>query len=334
MAYIQIDKNNFFYNLDWFSKRVGSKEKLAVVLKDNAYGHGLEIMANLSSKFGIKSAVVRDYNEAKLIKRYFDDIIILGDSPKRDSRCSFVLNSIDDIKKAESSSRVELKVDTGMARNGVGFDEVKASLDLIKRRDLKLVGVLTHYRSADELSSELFWQYKRFNRVKEIVKLKGFRDIRFHSFNSSATIRLNSKDEDLIRVGIGIYGYSEINPIFNPPKLKPVLSLYADRVATREIKKGSRVGYGGKFTAKKDMRISTYNIGYGDGLFRGDSNSPLITAEGLPILGRVSMDYISLETTKANICIFNNAKVVGEKFNTISYEILTKLSSSIKRVVI
>jgi len=334
MAYIKLNKNNFFYNLEWFSKKAGSKERVAVVLKDNAYGHGIEIMAELSAKFGIKSAVVRDYNEAKLIKRYFNDIIILGDTPKIDSKCSFVLNSIDDINSAESGSRVELKIDTGMGRNGVSFDEVDRSLDLIEKRGLKLIGVLTHYRSGDELSSELFWQNRRFSRVKEIVESKGFRDIRFHSFNTSATIRLNARNEDLVRVGIGIYGYSEINPIFNPPKLKPVLSLYANRVATREIKKGSRVGYGGKFTAKRDMKISTYNIGYGDGLFRGDSNSPLITAEGLPILGRVSMDYISLETDKSSICIFNDVQVVSEKFNTISYEILTKLSPSIKRFII
>jgi len=334
MAYIQIDKNNFFYNLDWFSNRVGSKDRLAVVLKDNAYGHGLDIMADLSSKFGVKIAVVRDLKEAKSIEKYFSEIIILGDRPKRAEKFSFVLNSIDDIKRAESGSRVELKVDTGMNRNGLLTDEVSLALDLIKRRDLKLVGVLSHYRSADELSSELFWQKKRFKEVEKFVKQKGFRDIRFHSFNSSSMIRLNAKDEDLVRVGIGIYGYSEINPIFNPPKLKPVLSLYANRVSTKSIKRGSRVGYGGDFTAKRDMKISTYDIGYGDGLFRGDSLSPLVVDENLPILGRVSMDYISLETSKDRVCIFKDAKRVAKRFNTISYEVLTRLSSSIKRVVI
>jgi len=334
MALIEISKDNFFYNLEWFSNRLGSKSKLAVVLKDNAYGHGLEIMADLSSRFGIKVAVVRNLKEAEVVERYFNDIIILGDSPKRADKFSFVVNSIEDIKRAKRGSRVELKVDTGMNRNGILVDEVGLALDLIDKRGLKLVGVLTHYRSADELSSELFWQKKRFEEVKRFIKQKGFGGIRFHSFNTASVIRFKAIDEDLARVGIGIYGYSEIDSIFKPPKLKPVLSLYANRVATRDIKKGARVGYGGDFIATEDMRISSYDIGYGDGLFRGDSKNPLITAENLPVLGRVSMDYILLNTAKSRVCIFNNAKSISRKFNTISYEILVKLSSSIKRVVI
>ncbi len=63
MALIEINRDNLFYNLNWFSKRVGSKSKLAVVLKDNAYGHGIDIIARLSYKFGVKRAVVRDIRE-------------------------------------------------------------------------------------------------------------------------------------------------------------------------------------------------------------------------------------------------------------------------------
>jgi len=335
MAIIEIDREKLYQNLKWFSKKVGSKDKIAVVLKDNAYGHGLEIMANLCSKFGITKAVVRDYKEAKAIERYFQEIVILGDiATKYNRKFSFVLNSIEDIKRAEQGSIVELKVDTGMGRNGIEIEELKYSLELIKKRDLKLIGVLSHNRSADELSSELFWQQKRFDEVKDTVRGRGFKNIRFHSFNTSSTIRLDATKEDLVRVGIGIYGYSEIDNIFTPPNLKPIMALYADKISSREIKKGARVGYGGDFIAKRDMRISSYNIGYGDGLFRGDSKNPLVVSKDIPILGRVSMDYILLESTDSRVCIFNNAKEIAEHFNTISYEILTSLSPSIKRVVI
>ncbi len=334
MAFIRINKEHFFYNLEQFTKKCNSKEKIAIVLKDNAYGHGLEIMAKLSSEFGLTQAVVRNYNEAKKIKKYFNNILILGDKAIVDSSCSFVLNSIDDIFLAQKGSTVELKVDTGMHRNGISMDELEYALELIIKQELKLKGVLTHNRSADELSSELFWQQKQFESIKNRVSIAGFRDIRFHSFNSATALRLDCRSEDLIRLGIGAYGYNELPTVYNSLKLKPVLSLWAKRVSTRKIKKGSRIGYGGTYISTNDITISTYDLGYGDGWMRSNSFKPFITAEGLPILGRVSMDYISLQTDKDKVCIMNNALSSAKQIGTISYEIITQLSKDINRVVV
>ena len=334
MALIKINKEHFFHNLQEFSLKCGSIEKIAIVLKDNAYGHGLVLMAKLSAEFGITQAVVRTYKEAKQIKPYFKQILILGDKAIVDSSCSFVLNSLDDISLAQKGSIVELKIDTGMHRNGISIDELKEALYLISKKQLNLKGVMTHNRSADELSSELFWQYKQFEVIKQRVKNMGFNNIRFHSFNSATSLRLNCKDEDIIRLGIGAYGYSELPAIYNSLKLKPVLSLWANRVATRRLNKGARVGYGGTYIVPKDMLISTYDLGYGDGWMRSNSFQPFITAEGLPILGRVSMDYISLESTKDEICIVNNAIESSKQLGTISYEIVTQLSKDIKRIIV
>ncbi len=332
MALIKIDRENFFYNLNQFVKRVGSKDKIAIVLKDNAYGHGLEIMAELSYEFGLTQAVVRDIYEAKSIDRYFKNILILGDRAVKNSKYSFALNSLDDIKRAEKSSIVELKVDTGMHRNGIALDELETALELIKSRDLILKGIMSHNRSADELSSELFWQDKIFNIVKERVKSLGFKNIRFHSYNSASALRLDCKNQDLIRLGIGAYGYNELPEVYNKIKLKPVLSLWANRVSTRRLKKAQRLGYGGQYIAPKDMIVSTYNLGYGDGWIR--SNNLKVYIETLPILGRVSMDYISLESIEDEILIFNSVSKIAKEMNTISYEILTQLSNSIERIVI
>ncbi len=333
MAYIQINKENFFYNLNQFALKLGSKDKIAIVLKDNAYGHGLNLMAKLSFEFGLTKAVVRNFNEAKKVKKYFTDILILGDKAIVDSRCSFALNSLEDIKKAQKGSRVELKVDTGMHRNGISMDKLEEALRLIEKNDLNLIGVMTHNRSADELSSELFWQKKRFILIKKKIKTFEFKNIRFHSYNSASALRLDCKNEDLIRLGIGAYGYNELPDIYNSIKLKPVLSLYAQKVSTRELKKGQRVGYGGDFKTPKNMIVSTYNLGYGDGWIRSNSFKPFITVEKLPILGRVSMDYISLESSKDEICIFNNAQEASKQLGTISYEILTQLSINLDRIL-
>jgi len=334
MAYIKINKQNFFHNLSQFSKKCGSKEQIGIVLKDNAYGHGLEFMAQLSEEFGLTQAVVRTLSEAKIIQPYFKNILVLGDQAIVDEKYSFSLNSLYDIEVAEKNAKVELKVDTGMHRNGIAIHELKFALKRIEEKELNLVGVITHNRSADELSSELFWQQKNFEHIVGVTMSHNFKNIRYHSFNSATSLRLPCKKEEFIRLGIGAYGYSELPAIYNTLELKPVLSLWAKKVATRELKKGERVGYGGQFEAHRDMTISTYDLGYGDGWMRSNSCEPFVTAEGLAFLGRVSMDYVILESTKDEICIFNNALDAGKQLNTISYEVVTQLHTDLERVVI
>jgi len=334
MAFIKIDRENFFHNLEQFSQKCGSKEQVAIVLKDNAYGHGLELMAKLSAEFGLSRAVVRTLSEADRIVGYFDEIVILGDRATVGDNYTFVLNSLDDISLAQRGSTVDLKVDTGMHRNGIMTEEIESALALIQERGLNLRGIMSHNRSADELSSELFWQQKCFREVKQRVEAFGLRDLRYHFFNSATALRLDSTQEAFIRLGIGAYGYSELPDLYNILDLKPVLSLWAKRVATRVLKKGDRVGYGATFEAPREMEISTYDLGYGDGWMRSNGYAPFITAEGLPILGRVSMDYIILESSADEVCIVANALDSARQMGTISYEVMTQLSVNMERVVV
>ncbi|CAA6807202.1 MAG: Alanine racemase (EC [uncultured Sulfurovum sp.] len=336
MAFIKINKENFFHNLSQFVQKTGSKESIGIVLKDNAYGHGLELMAKLSQEFGLTQAVVRSYAEAKIIKPYFKHILVLGDQAIFDEQCSFTLNSLEDISKAQKGSMVELKVDTGMHRNGISFDELEEALELIKEKKLIFKGVMTHNRSADELSSELFWQQKKFKKVVGVTMSHSNVDsksIRFHSFNSASALRLPCDNQDFIRLGIGAYGYSELPSVYESLNLKPVLSLHANRISTKTLKKGQRIGYGGTYIAPHNMTVSTYDLGYGDGWMRSSSLKPFITAENLPLLGRVSMDYIIVESSENEICIFNNAQNVAEQFQTIPYEITTLLKETTKRII-
>jgi len=334
MANIIISKENFFHNLNQIVLKTGSKQKVAIVLKDNAYGHGLTQMAALASEYGITEAVVRNQQEADAIKPYFLRVLVLGDVAKLDEQCTYALNTLEDIERAEEGARVELKVDTGMHRNGIAMDALSQALKAIQNRGLQLVGVMTHFRAADELDSSYFWQIKQFEMVKERVKEAGFMGVRFHSHNSASILRSQHFTEDLVRVGIAAYGYSELPEVFKVPTLKPVMRLMAKRVATRTLQKGERIGYGGSYEAPQTMEVSTYDLGYGDGWCRGDATNPYVTAEGFPILGRVSMDLISLPTTQEEVCIFSNAQEAAKHFGTISYEITTALSMSIPRIVI
>ena len=334
MAFIKINKQNFYHNLNQIALKTGSVDKIAIVLKDNAYGHGLELMGRLASEFGIKHAVVRKTVEAALIKSLFETVLILSDSIIKDEVYSFTINTLDDIKQAQKGAKVELKVDTGMHRNGITLDELDEAFHLIKEQNLNLVGVMTHYRSADEMSSEFFWQQKQFETVKQRVKEAGFTNVRVHSHNTAAILRTKSFDEDLVRVGIGAYGYNELPDPFDEVILRPVMSLHAKKVSTRALKAGERIGYGGNFIVTDKMTVSTYDLGYGDGWCRGDSTQPYVTSEGLPVLGRVSMDFISLESEKEEVCVMNDAQVAAKQLGTISYEITTALSDELPKEVI
>ena len=323
MSYIKISRANFYHNLDFLSKKLGSKEKLAVVLKDNAYGHGLKLIANLSCEYGIKRAIVKTEDEALLIEELFEDIIILNPSFSiYKDNFSLVINSLSQLKKV-TNQKIHLKFDTGMHRNGLKIEKIDTT-------DLNIVGIMTHFRSADELSCEQFCQQKQWQKVKEIYKDK---DVLYHSGNSATVLRAENYEDDFARCGISIYGYEEMHGSFGEFDLKPVMSLYGEKISTRELKKGDRVGYGGVGVVLHDSMVSTYDIGYGDGFFRHDGKSELLL-DGKKVVGRISMDSISLLGDDDKVCLIGDAKMIARKFNTISYDVLVKLNSSISREVV
>ena len=333
MAYIILNKNNFFNNLDIISKRTKSKDKIAIVLKDNAYGHGLMEMALMSKEYGIKKAVVRSCDDAKKIEDFFEYILVLGDVPKSAStKVRYTINDLNAIEKFPKHTLVELKVDSGMHRNGVASSELREAFVRIKKAGLILEGIFTHHRAADELTSEWFWQNDNFKKVKKEAKILAdefeLSELRFHSANSASLFRAESFDEDMARVGIASYGCLDDND-----ELKPVLSLYAKKISTRELKKSQRVGYGGRFIAEDDSLVSNYDFGYGDGFLRCVSNK-YIAPRGERQVGTISMDNSSFIAKTDEILIFKDARVAAKQAQTISYEVLTSLKRYIKREII
>ncbi len=333
MAYITINRTHFYHNLNKIALKTGSIDKIAIVLKDNAYGHSIDIIASLASEFGIKHAVTRDLEEAEAIKFHFENVLVLAGESRADPRLSFAINSLAQITQMTKGTQVELKVDTGMHRNGIAIEELEEALDSIKLQGLELIGVMTHFRSADELSSDFFWQKKRFEEVKRVVKERGLK-VRFHSHNSAAILRSKQFDEDLVRVGIAAYGYDELDCAFDKTDLRPVLAIHAKKVATKPLRKGERVGYGGGFVAPRDMIVSTYNIGYGDGWIRASDKDAYCTDDGVMTLGRVSMDLMVFEGESPSVCVMANAQRAAKHFGTISYEVVTSLSSDIPKIII
>jgi len=339
MAWIKLSKKNYFYNLSVVSEIV-PKEKIAVVLKDNAYGHGLKEMALLASEFGVQKCVVRTIAEARQIQDKFPFILILSDKSDQKLQSNFHLcaNELQDLKSFHVQNNICLKVDSGMHRNGIVLQDLEMAFEIIKKRNLKLSLVCTHSRSSDELTSEAFWQIKNFENLKKQIQdlcKKYNLPVPLFSFAASATVFRYKKEAafDMVRVGIAAYGYLELPNGFKAPKLKPVLSLFAKRMSSKILKAGAKVGYSGGGRIEKDMQVSTYDIGYADGFFRLSKDRVFTTPKGYQNIGRMSMDSLSLDSTDEEVELFNDARSLANIFDTIVYDCLVKLNANIKRII-
>ncbi len=332
MGYISLNKNNFFNNLDFYSK-VCTKDKVAIALKDNAYGHGTLEVAKMCSEYGIKHVFVRDMREVEIIRDFdFESILVLYDIPKEYNENIIVsVNSISHLKQIPDNSKIELKVDSGMNRNGIIDDEFEEVYAIIKEKNFKVYGVFTHFCCADEDNDITFIQEQKFLKQVEFFKKNIDYKFRIHCANSAGALKVDMSKYDLARIGIGSYGYLDLE---EDKYLKPVLHLYANKIATKHIKKGDHVGYGSKaFIAPHDMTVSNYDMGYGNGFLRLSEDKKSTIADGREILGRISMDSFAIEGDDEMVCAFDDAKQLAKAHSTITYEITTTLSPFIKRVI-
>ena len=341
MAYIAINFDHYRHNLNLLASKAGRIEKLMAVLKDNAYGHGLLEMAPLAAAVGVKWAAVKNKQEASVVEPFFENVLILVDRPSQEvnDKWVFAVHSLESIAKMPKGTRIHLKVDTGMHRNGVLLREIEEACALIDEKKLRLEGAMMHHSSADMVGTTYFVQKENFETAKGILRecalRYGFSELKFHSCNSAALLRHEGVfEEDFARVGIASYGYTDLPEVFGSYNLKPVMSLWAKKISTRALEKGDCVGYGGVFEAPTPMVVSTYDIGYGDGFFRYDGKSDLCISDGRPILGRISMDSFSLEGDDDEVCVFSDACPIARHFHTISYEIITKLATWLSKKVI
>lgn len=330
MSLIKLDKKSYEFNLNQIATKAGGFEKLICVFKDNAYGHGAKILAPIAKACGVKFIAVKSEKEAFELKNFFKNILILSHRPHGDENACFIyaLNDSSLITRFKKHTRIHLKIDTNMHRNGVCLEDLDFVLKELKKHPLKLEGAFTHFARADEMDASFFIQRKKFQKAKELLQKQSDLKFIFHSFNSPALFRVAKlPDDELCRVGLAQFGYTNEN-------LKKVLSLYAHRLSSRMLKNSQSVGYGGAYTAENDLKIATYDLGYADGLLRFNGKGELRLANGKAILGKMSMDSFSCEDLGEEICVFDDAELWARFFDTIVYEILVKLHPNIPRIVI
>jgi len=341
MAYITLKRQNFFHNLDIITKLSKGKDKTALVLKDNAYGHGLQEIAAMAAQYGISKAVVRNTNEAKAVEDFFQYILVLADKPQEyNPKIRYTINTLEDITALPAGTKVELKVNSGMNRNGIEAQELEEAFEKLLARKLVLEAIFTHHACADEADDAYYtMQKENFAQIKAkatlLAKKYALAPLRFHSANSAALFREDDFCEDMARVGIAAYGCLEMpnDSSSEANRLKPVLSLYAKRLSSRMLKEGDAVGYGASFLLPKKSCVSNYDFGYADGFLRSASKG-FVTPNGAALAGRISMDNSSFVSDEKELLVFDDARALAEAAGTISYEVFTALKADLERRVV
>lgn len=329
MAFITINKDNYFYNLNECLKKVKNINKLIIILKDNAYGHDISIISDFALQFGIKYVAVKNQEEANKIRDKFENILILSQIPKYyEARSNYILaiNDINYLKYVKAGDKIALKLDSGMHRSGINIEDLEEVLNIIKDKKINLVSAFTHYSSPNNIK----FQKINYIKMKEYLEKNYDEEIFFHSANSS-TLFLGENDIDgAARVGLAQFGYCDVKA-----DLKPVLSLWAEKISSRKIHKNDSIGYDEIFVSKDEFLAANYDLGYADGLlyYKGKGEVYLADCKSL-ILGKISMDSFSSYDLGDEICVFNNALEYASYFNTNVYEVLVRLNPNIRKIIV
>jgi len=327
MSYIEINSSHLINNLNLI-KQITNKEILAVV-KDNAYGHGILEISKILSENGIKKVCVRNNFEAKQIQHLFEEILVFFPTLEYNGiNISYTIADINSLKKCRHK-RVHLKFDTGMHRNALNLDEVDNILEIAFKK-FEVKGVFSHFCCADEFGNDTFIQLDRFKKLREKVinfcNKNNYPLPKFHLPNSDAIFKLKEFEMfDYVRPGIAIYGGLDITG------LKPVMSLWGEKIKTIKILKNQAVGYNKKFMFNQDEIITLIDLGYSDGILYFDKELQLKDTKAV---GKISMDSMSVIGDFKKVCIFDDIREFAKNYPyTITYDILTKLKEGIKRVI-
>ncbi|MEI8133707.1 MAG: alanine racemase [bacterium] len=363
-----ISQDNFLHNLRFIRSKIGAKPLIMAVVKANAYGHDLRIIANFAIESGEVGyfGVATEEEGVELRKLTTLPILVLTSALKNEVE-TFIENDLEftictheeltsiseAAKRLSKKAKVHLKVDTGMRRIGIEPSEALGFAKTISNhsKSIEFCGITTHFATSDEIDFGFFnKQSQRFEDVVRSVRESGIAVTLAHAANSGAILQhADMSSFDMVRPGIALYGYApskEIDEEFGV-HLKPVLELVSSVVFTKRILAGEGVSYNLRWTASQDTNIATVPAGYGDGYPRLLTNQTvaLINGKQYPIRGTICMDQMMIETGDDEVRIGDevillssrlpqiSAMGIGNKIGTIPYEVLTNISARVPRII-
>lgn len=245
----------------------------------------------------------------------------------------------------ENPITVSIKINTGMNRLGFQPEEVLALItDLKKHQNIKIESVFSHLAAADENEHDAFTQQQinQFTEVAALFKAHFSYPILFHLLNSNGIVRFSAAQLDMVRLGIGLFGFVEDKIL--EKQLKNVLTLKSKIAQIHTVKKNESIGYGRNAVAKNNLKIATIPLGYADGFSRKLSNGnwqALLNGKKISTIGNICMDMAMFDVTNVNcseddyIVIMDNVaaiKKMATQLETIPYEVLTAVSPRVKRL--
>ncbi len=358
---IQIDFDALLYN---YRQVKNLHPELMPVIKANAYAHGAVEIARFFEKQGVKYFATGTIYEALELreKGIANEIIpLLGaltDEEYKKGEEENIVSLAHDRQSLDKalthSSKIAVKINSGMGRLGFLPQDIGEVIHFIKKHNKTAQYVLTHYASADVISENGYMQTQAERLAPAVTALKNaFPDIKTSFANSAALVAYPEYAGDIARIGRIFYGG---NPLYGTqkealtPHLKPALALTAPILSINHLKRGECLSYMQSFTAERDTVAAWIGIGYANGyrrsnrVFSQDSNFvPHVSLLGrhCPVLGYITMQMTAIDITDIydgkNIQTGDHAYVLGGEenpvtpemlatwWNTVPHEVLTSL---------
>ena len=359
-CWAEIDRSALRHNAKVVRERTGSVELLAIV-KANAYGHGMvgvaEMLANDAQLFG-----VANLEEASTLRKTLSHpIIILGPAiPEERSAIAKrgFIASVSTLEEAQAFDRaagdqalaINFVVDTGMGRMGTPESDAP---DVFKKvaalPNIQIHSISTHLPVSNEDADYTRDELSRFAKLVKQFRAEVPGDYKVHVLPSAGVLAFSDPSFDIVRAGIMLYGISPL-PEFQK-LLKPVMTWKTRIGLVRDLPKGSSVSYGRTFITPREMRVATLSAGYADGYPRHLSNrdtTVLVNGKRCSLLGRVTMDLMMIDVSEIvevkpgdEVVLMGrqddeeiSASELAERAGTITWEIITRIGSRVRRVYV
>jgi len=356
---LEVDLNALANNLKYYKSKLKPGVKVMAMVKAFSYGSGSFEVANVLQYHKVDYLTVAYADEGIALRKAGINLPIMVMSPEPSAFEAIIKHKLEPelynqeilrgflgfLPEQTVNYPVHIKVDTGMHRLGFEEPEIEPMLAILANsKKIKVKSVFSHLVASDDPVHDAFTkaQIALFKRIAaQIGAAVGYEFIK-HISNTAAITSYPEAQMDMVRIGIGLYGYDAAIP--NPRALQAVAALKTTVTQVKPIKAHDTVGYSRRGVMEHDGLIATVKIGYADGYSRMFGNGVgrmLINGKPAPTIGSICMDMCMLDVTGLDVktgdevVVFNDVLPIAElaeQIHTIPYEILTNISQRVKRV--
>jgi alanine racemase len=319
-AWVEVNRTAIAHNVRQIRSQLAESTELMAIVKADAYGHGATTCAEIALQAGATWLGVATIPEGIELREAGIDapILVLGANHTPEQLRAIarwhLQPTICTPKQAlvfaetlaglglSAPLPVHLKLDTGMSRLGIDWQEAAAFAQLVHRLpQLQIASIYSHLATADDPNPTIMrQQQQRFETAIERIQAIGIMPPRLHLANSAAILTCATLHYDLVRAGLLIYGLYPAPHLRSRLDLRPALQVKARITQVKSLQPGTGVSYGHQFVAERSMQMAVVGIGYADGVPRNLSNKMrvLVRGQSVPQIGAVTMDQLMLDVSQ------------------------------------